>query len=228
MQLERAGVVALVRTLDIALAFILQLLFLDYTANVYSIVGAALVLGCNIMVILNRAGLTPNKATKNQGGLPEELKSLIGTVKGHLYGRNNWGLATSKGKTICKWTFSCILVACVASAGYYYFTGRSRRTREEERRLPLLALIIPVPSILEFSLIVEMELQVCSFWISAFSFAETSLYLREAGEREKESAQGRWEGEEIKRGTRRVNPPRHQSFPLPIIPRTLTFYYYYF
>lgn len=89
MQLERAGVVALVRTLDIALAFILQLLFLDYTANVYSIVGAALVLGCNIMVILNRAGLTPNKATKNQGGLPEELKSLIGTVKGQLYGRNN-------------------------------------------------------------------------------------------------------------------------------------------
>ncbi|CAH3113359.1 unnamed protein product [Porites lobata] len=45
VQLERAGVVALVRTLDIALAFILQLLFLDYTANVYSIVGAALVLG---------------------------------------------------------------------------------------------------------------------------------------------------------------------------------------
>ena len=57
--------------------------------NVYSIVGAALVLGCNIMVILNRAGLAPNKATKNQGGLPEELKSLIGTVKGQLYGRDN-------------------------------------------------------------------------------------------------------------------------------------------
>ena len=89
MQLERAGVVALVRTLDIALAFILQLLFLDYTANVYSIVGAGLVLGCNIMVILDRAGLTPNKAIKNQGGPPEELKSLIGTVKGQLYGRNN-------------------------------------------------------------------------------------------------------------------------------------------
>ena len=34
------------------------------------------------------------------------------------------------------------------------------------------------------------------------SFAETSLYLRAAGEREKESARGRWEGEEIKRGTR--------------------------
>ena len=44
-----------------------------------------------------------------------------------------------------------------------YFTGRSRRTREGERRLPLLAVKIRVPSILEFSLIVEMELRACSF-----------------------------------------------------------------
>ena len=86
-------------------------------------------------------------------------------------------------------------------------------------RLPLLALKIPAPSILEFSLIVEMELQVCSFWISAFSFAETSLYLREAGEREKESARGRWEGEEIKRGTRRGTSP----FLFPSRPARLPF-----
>ena len=77
---------ALVRTLDIALAFILQLLFLDYTANAYSIVGAALVLGCNVLVILNRAGFIPNKeGTESLGESPEERKSLMGTVKGQLY-----------------------------------------------------------------------------------------------------------------------------------------------
>ena len=64
-----------------------------------------------------------------------------------------------------------------------------------------------------------MELQVCSFWISAFSFAETSLYLREAGEREKESARGT-----MGRGG---NKERHPPFPLPIIPRTLTFFYFF-
>ena len=66
-----------------------------------------------------------------------------------------------------------------------------------------------------------MELQVCSFWISAFSFAETSLYLREAGEREKESARGRWEGEEIKRGTHRGTSPF-------LIPRTLIIFNSFF
>lgn len=80
--------VALVRTLDIALAFILQLLFLDYTANVYSIVGAVLVLGCNVLVILNRAGLLPNKeAAERSGELLEERKSLMGTVKQTFYGK---------------------------------------------------------------------------------------------------------------------------------------------
>lgn len=80
--------VALVRTLDIALAFILQLLFLDYTANVYSIVGAVLVLGCNVLVILNRAGLLPNKeAAESRGELLEERKSLMGTVKQTFYGK---------------------------------------------------------------------------------------------------------------------------------------------
>ena len=64
-----------------------------------------------------------------------------------------------------------------------------------------------------------MELQVCSFWISAFSFAETSLYLREAGEREKESARGT-----MGRGG---NKERHPPFPLPIIPRTLTFFIFF-
>ena len=97
-----------------------------------------------------------------------------------------------------------------------YFTGRSRRTREGERRLPLLALKIPTPSILEFSLIVEMELQACSFWISAFFSVEASLYLREVGEREKESARGTMG----RGGTKERHPP----FPLPIIPRTLTFF----
>ena len=77
--------VALVRTLDIALAFILQLLFLDYTANVYSIVGAALVLVCNVLVILNRAGFTQNKKLfENYEELPDERKSLMGIVKEHL------------------------------------------------------------------------------------------------------------------------------------------------
>ena len=88
LQLEKAGVVALVRTLDIALAFILQLLFLDYTANVYSIVGAALVLGCNVLVILNRAGFKQSKeVAENYEGLPDERKSLMGTVKQQFYGK---------------------------------------------------------------------------------------------------------------------------------------------
>ena len=82
--------VALVRTLDIALAFILQLLFLDYAANVYSIAGAALVLVCNVLVILNRGGCIPI-ATKevegSDGELPEEKRSLMGTVKQRLYGK---------------------------------------------------------------------------------------------------------------------------------------------
>ena len=80
--------VALVRTLDIALAFILQLLFLDYAANIYSIAGAALVLGCNVLVILNRGGCIPNKEVKgSRGELPEEKQSLMGTVKQQLYER---------------------------------------------------------------------------------------------------------------------------------------------
>lgn len=88
LQLEKAGVVALVRTLDIALAFMLQLLFLDYTASIYSIVGATLVLGCNVLVILNRAGFTQNKdGTDSHGKVPEERKSLMGTVKRQLYGK---------------------------------------------------------------------------------------------------------------------------------------------
>lgn len=88
LQLEKAGVVALVRTLDIALAFILQLLFLDYAANIYSIAGAALVLGCNALVILNRGGCLPNKQVpESNGELPEEKQSLMGTVKRQLYGR---------------------------------------------------------------------------------------------------------------------------------------------
>lgn len=82
--------VALVRTLDIALAFILQLLFLDYSANIYSIAGAALVLVCNALVILNRGGCIPNKEiTEKRGELPEEKQSLMGTVKHaqKLYGK---------------------------------------------------------------------------------------------------------------------------------------------
>lgn len=80
--------VALVRTLDIALAFILQLLFLDYTANVYSIVGAALVLVCNVLVILNRAGFTEKKEDiESYDELPDERKSLMGIVKERLPGK---------------------------------------------------------------------------------------------------------------------------------------------
>lgn len=88
LQLERAGVVALVRTLDIALAFILQLLFLDYAANIYSIAGAALVLGCNVLVILKRGGCLPTKEVEeSEGKLPEEKQSLMGTVKKQLYAK---------------------------------------------------------------------------------------------------------------------------------------------
>ena len=56
------------------------------------------------------------------------------------------------------------------------------------------------------------------------SFAETSLYLRAAGEREKESARGRWEGEEIKRGTRRGTSP----FLFPSSPARLSFFNSFF
>jgi len=65
-----------------------------------------------------------------------------------------------------------------------------------------------------------MELQACSFWISAFSSAEASLYHREVGEREKESARGA-----MGRGG---DKERHPPFPLPIIPRTLTFLKFFF
>ncbi|EDO44735.1 predicted protein, partial [Nematostella vectensis] len=51
LQLERAGMVALVRTLDIVFAFLLQLAFLDYRANVYSVIGAVMVVACNVIVI---------------------------------------------------------------------------------------------------------------------------------------------------------------------------------
>ena len=80
--------IALVRTLDIALAFILQLLFLDYAANIYSIAGAALVLGCNALVILNRGGCLPNKNEPESNGEKKKKKqSLMGTVKRQLYGK---------------------------------------------------------------------------------------------------------------------------------------------
>ena len=88
LQLERAGVVALIRTLDIAFAFILQLLFLGYTANIYSIVGAALVLGCNVLVILNRAGFMQKNVTEKNDDFPSERKALIGFRKRQLYGKD--------------------------------------------------------------------------------------------------------------------------------------------
>lgn len=88
LQLERAGVVALIRTLDIAFAFILQLLFLGYTANIYSIVGAALVLGCNMLVILNRAGFMQKNVTEKTDDFPSERKALIGFRKRQLYGKD--------------------------------------------------------------------------------------------------------------------------------------------
>ena len=86
LQLEKAGVVALVRTSDIALAFILQLLFLDYSADSYSIAGAVLVFGCNVLVILNRGWYTPNKETeeRRRGKNDEEKQSLMAAVKTQL------------------------------------------------------------------------------------------------------------------------------------------------
>ncbi|KXJ17776.1 solute carrier family 35 member G1 [Exaiptasia diaphana] len=54
LQLEQAGIIALVRTLDIVFAFVLQLVFLDYQASVYSLIGAALIITCNVLVILNK------------------------------------------------------------------------------------------------------------------------------------------------------------------------------
>ena len=80
--------VALIRTLDIAFAFILQLLFLDYTANIYSIVGAALVLGCNMLVILNRAGFMQKNVTEKNDDFPSERKALTGFRKRQLYGKD--------------------------------------------------------------------------------------------------------------------------------------------
>lgn len=80
--------VALIRTLDIAFAFILQLLFLDYTANIYSIVGAALVLGCNMLVILNRAGFMQKNVTEKNDDFPSERKALIKFRKRQLYGKD--------------------------------------------------------------------------------------------------------------------------------------------
>lgn len=54
LQMEKAAVVALVRTLDIVFAFVLQLVFLDTQANLYSVAGAILVLLCNAVVIASR------------------------------------------------------------------------------------------------------------------------------------------------------------------------------
>ncbi|XP_068687746.1 solute carrier family 35 member G1-like [Montipora foliosa] len=88
LQLERAGVVALIRTLDIAFAFVFQLLFLDYTANIYSIVGASLVLGGNVVIILNRAWFIQRKdVTGRHDEFPDEMKSLMGDEKRQLHQR---------------------------------------------------------------------------------------------------------------------------------------------
>ena len=54
LQVEKAAVVALVRTLDIVFAFVLQLVFLDTQANPYSVAGATLVLLCNGVVMVSR------------------------------------------------------------------------------------------------------------------------------------------------------------------------------
>ena len=48
---EKASTVALVRTFDIVLAFVFQLIFFDHQPNIYSISGAILVSMCNIVIL---------------------------------------------------------------------------------------------------------------------------------------------------------------------------------
>ena len=48
---EKASTVALVRTFDIVLAFVFQLIFLDHQPNIYGIAGAILVSMCNIVIL---------------------------------------------------------------------------------------------------------------------------------------------------------------------------------
>ena len=74
--------------MDIAFAFVLQLLFLDYTANIYSIVGASLVLGGNVIIILNRAWFIQRKdVTGRHDEFSDEMKSLMGDEKRQLHQR---------------------------------------------------------------------------------------------------------------------------------------------
>lgn len=54
LQLERASVVALVRTVGIAMAFFLQLIFLGIAPTGLSIGGAILVLLCNVVIFIKR------------------------------------------------------------------------------------------------------------------------------------------------------------------------------
>jgi hypothetical protein len=48
---EKASTVALVRTFDIVLAFVFQLMFFDHQPNIFSISGAILVSMCNIVIL---------------------------------------------------------------------------------------------------------------------------------------------------------------------------------
>ncbi|XP_028393490.1 solute carrier family 35 member G1-like [Dendronephthya gigantea] len=48
---EKASTVALVRTFDIVLAFVFQMIFLNHQPNVYSVIGAILVSACNIVIL---------------------------------------------------------------------------------------------------------------------------------------------------------------------------------
>ena len=81
LQTEKAAVVALVRTLDIVFAFVLQLVFLETRANLYSVGGAILVVSCNGVVIASR-WRKRNKTEKR-----EETDNLIDRLSFSTYGK---------------------------------------------------------------------------------------------------------------------------------------------
>ena len=65
LQMEKVSTVALVRTFDIVLAFIFQLIFFNHEANIYSTSGALLVSFCNALVILNSSKTSTEEAEED-------------------------------------------------------------------------------------------------------------------------------------------------------------------
>lgn len=68
----------MVRTLDIVFAFVFQLVFLDYQANLYSVFGAVLVIACNVLVIMNKWLRVEQNGDEQRQSLLGKLRSSIG------------------------------------------------------------------------------------------------------------------------------------------------------